>query len=164
MTIRSLSHPGGRSTFNLLQSAAGAWLGIVAAAFLLEVLWRGMRGAGESIPSADWSDGIIVSGLVLACTWFYLHKQEWRSGPVRLAAVGALWVSLSITLEYAYRLYAVDHYMMRFLVDMFMGDYHGVHGWLWDLFLAVQLCAPLMVGGLRDAVSHRAIQRWQSGL
>lgn len=155
MSVHSLSHPGRRHVARLLSGAACSWLGIVAVVFLFEVVWRGLRASEEGVPAAEWADGIIAGGIVLLSAWFYVYEQAGDAGPRQLAVVGAVWVSLSITLEYVYRLYAVHHYVMRFLMSMFMGDYRGSNGWLWDLFLAVQLVGPVSMGVLSEVLSDR---------
>ena len=155
MSVHTLSHLRRKQTAHVLAAGAIAWPGMVAATFLAEVLWRGLQTSEEGVPAAAWPDGIIAGWIVLAAAWFSLRNRGVHHGPASLGAVGALWVLLSVLLEYGYRIYAVDHPAMRFLMNMFLGDYRGSDGWLWDLFVAVQLCAPLMTGALRETLARR---------
>lgn len=156
MSVHLLSHPGRRPTVRNMWTASWAWLWLVAAVVVAGVLWGSLHPPDERADYDQWQEGILVGGIVLTSAWLYVCGPGRDASNAQLATVGTLWVTLSFLLDYAYRVYAVSHLVMRFLVHLFVGNSGESRGWLWNLFLALQLTSPLAMGMLKHALSRRA--------
>ncbi len=159
MTLHLLSHPGRQSGLSFLGSASSWAVGCLVAVFFAEVLWRGLESGGSDVPGPDWVDGLIVVSIVLGTSWLYVRRHAHDISSARLAAVGALWVLISVGVEYTYRVYGGDRYVVHLLLSLLLGDYRGSNNWLWDLFLAVQLAGPMAVGAVTHAAAPRRGRR-----
>jgi hypothetical protein len=157
MTAQSLTSTARADTFTPFALAVRAWVGMMTLMFLLEVLLRAVRSSATAVPPAEWSDGLLVAAVVLVSSWVYLRRED--LSPLMLLAIGLLWALLSVAMDGMYRAFAVNHFAIRWLLTLLLGDYRGTDAWLWRTFLAVQVLGPLSI----DTLKKNMIARGNNG-
>ena len=135
--------------------AFGVWFGCIVLASIGEAVHRLLVVPTFGSFDAQWITGLMLTVLHLIAVWFFLSRVDEHPGRLRLLAVGMVWVVLTTVLEFGFRQFVADRYVMKLLADVLMHDYDTFGGRFWQAVLVIQLAAPITVGMVRDFAMAR---------
>lgn len=156
MTMTATHHTIGLTGVRLLGSAFNAWLLSVASSFTLIIIRQNALPPAEDLVTVRQIDAATLAVVITITAAVFLWRERDSLRYPQALIVGVFWAGLSTVSLAIYRSHIDEYHALRILLDLMCGDSDPASGWVWSMFLTLQMITIPALKVLRDALSPRA--------
>lgn len=155
MTMTAAHHTIGLTGVRLLGSAFNAWLLSVGSSFTLIIIRQNVLPPAEDLVTVRQIDAATLAAVITITAAVFLWRERDSLRYPQALIVGVFWAGLSTVSLAIYRSHIDEYHALRILLDLMTGDSDPASGWVWSMFLTLQLITLPALKVLRDALPSR---------
>ena len=155
MTMTAAHHTIGLTGVRLLGSAFNAWLLSVGSSFTLIIIRQNVFPPAEDLVTVRQIDAATLAAVITITAAVFLWRERYSLRYLQALTVGVFWAGLSTVSLAIYRSHIDEYHALRILLDLMTGDSDPASGWVWSMFLTLQLITLPALKVLRDALPSR---------
>ena len=139
---------------NLFRSGLKTWVLCISAGFLVVASRQNLLVPTDDLDTTHLLDAITFGTAATAAAFLFLRKHHDSLTFWRALAIGIFWVVLSLASETAVSYLLETRYALRFLLSVLLGTSDPTGGWVFGVFLTLQLTTLPAMKILLDGVAR----------
>ncbi len=152
MLARPHENPG--VVFGLFRSGLKTWVLCITAGFLLVASRQNLFAPTDDLDTTHLLDAITFGTVAITAAFLFLRRHHDSLTFWRTLAIGITWVVLSLASETAVSYLLETRYALRFLLSVMLGTSDPTGGWVFGVFLTLQLTTLPAMKILLDGVAR----------